>query len=254
MFGVDGRSFDQRQQIALDALARDIGAAQAFAAGNLVSFVEENDAVLLDGANRFLHELLVIEQLVGFLVDENIVRFRHGHPPRFGAAAAKLAENVADIDGAHLCTRHTGNLKKGHARRASLYLDFDFLVVDLSVAELLAEALARGRTGARPDEGIEHTLLRRLFGAGLHILALPLAGERDADLDQVAHNLLDIAADVSDLGEFGRFDFQEGRAGQPGKTPRYLRLADTGRADHQNILRQHFLAQLFIELQTPPAV
>src|SRR5215831_10202373 len=30
--------------------------------------------------------------------------------------------------------------------------------------------------------------------------------------------------------------------------------ANTGRADHQDILRQHLLAQLLVELQPPPAV
>jgi hypothetical protein len=31
-------------------------------------------------------------------------------------------------------------------------------------------------------------------------------------------------------------------------------LADAGRPDHQNIFRQHFLAQLVVELLAPPAV
>src|SRR5690606_1310978 len=31
-------------------------------------------------------------------------------------------------------------------------------------------------------------------------------------------------------------------------------LADAGRADHQDVLRQHLLAQLVVKLQPPPAV
>jgi hypothetical protein len=38
------------------------------------------------------------------------------------------------------------------------------------------------------------------------------------------------------------------------KAARNLGLADTGRADHQNVLRQHLLAQLLVELQTAPAI
>ena len=42
--------------------------------GDLVDLVEEDDAVLLDRLDRFLHQLLVVEQLVGFLVDQDVVR------------------------------------------------------------------------------------------------------------------------------------------------------------------------------------
>ena len=85
-------------------------------------------------------------------------------------------------------------------------------------------------------------------------LRLLLARLRDRDLDQVAHDLLDVAADIADLGELGRLDLDEGRAGEPGEPARDLGLADAGRADHQDVLGQHFLAQLLVELQPPPAV
>ena len=93
-----------------------------------------------------------------------------------------------------------------------------------------------------------------MLGARLHVLALPLARERDADLDQVAHDLLDVAADIADLGELGGFDLEERRAGELGQPARNLGLADAGRADHQDVLRQHFLAQFVVELQPAPAV
>ena len=81
-----------------------------------------------------------------------------------------------------------------------------------------------------------------------------LARLRDRDLDQVAHDLLDVAADIADLGELGGLDLEEGRAGEPGEAAGNLGLADAGRADHQDVLRQHLLAQLLVELQAPPAV
>ncbi len=85
-------------------------------------------------------------------------------------------------------------------------------------------------------------------------LRLRLAGLADGDLDQIANDLLDIAADIADLGEFRGFDFQEGRAGETRQPPRDFGFADARRADHQNVLRQHFLAQLVVELQPAPAV
>ena len=88
----------------------------------------------------------------------------------------------------------------------------------------------------------------------MHVLALALAGLRDRDLDEVAHDLLDVAADIADFGELGRLDLEERRAREPGEPARNLGLADAGRADHQDVLGQHLLAHLLVELQSPPAV
>ena len=170
------------------------------------------------------------------------MRILHGDFARLGFAAAKLAENIADIDGAHLRARHAGNLEHRHAAAARLHLDLDFLVVDFAGAQFLAEALARGRAGAGADQSVDHALLGVEFGFRLHVFALALAGERDGNLHQVADDLLDVAADIADLGELGGFDLEKRRAGQPRQPAGNLGLADAGRPDHQNILRQHFLA------------
>ena len=101
---------------------------------------------------------------------------------------------------------------------------------------------------------IEHALFRGELGLALDILAQPLARHDQRHLDQIAHDLLDIAADIADFGEFGRFDLDERRLRQLGEAPRDLGLADTGRADHQDVLRQNLLAQLFGKLLSPPAI
>ena len=96
---------------------------------------------------------------------------------------------------------------------------------------------------AGADQRIEHALLGGLLRAGLHVLALALAGLRDRDLDEVADDLLDVAADIADLGELGGLDLDERRAGELRQPARDLGLADAGRPDHQDVLRQHLLAQ-----------
>ena len=74
VLGRDRGALDQRQQIALHALARHVAADAAVARGDLVDLVEEDDAVVLDRVDRLLHELLLVEQLVGFLGDQDFVR------------------------------------------------------------------------------------------------------------------------------------------------------------------------------------
>ena len=75
-----------------------------------------------------------------------------------------------------------------------------------------------------------------------------------ADLDQVADDRVDVAADVADLGELGRLDLDERRVGEPREPARDLGLADAGRADHQDVLRRDLLAQRLGDLLAPPAV
>ena len=77
---------------------------------------------------------------------------------------------------------------------------------------------------------------------------------RDRDLDEIAYDLLDVAADIADLRELGRLDLDEGRARELGETARNLSLAAARRADHQDVLRRHLFAQGAFELLPAPAV
>src|SRR3546814_14203181 len=76
----------------------------------------------------------------------------------------------------------------------------------------------------------------------------------DLFFDQVARDLLDVAADIADLGELRRLDLDEGGVGQLGQAARNLCLAAARRADHQDILGAHLVAQFGRELLAAPAV
>src|SRR5262249_14187392 len=132
--------------------------------------------------------------------------------------------------------------------------DLDFLVVELAGAQLLAERVLGRGAGILTDQGVDYTLLGVLLRARLHVLALPFARLRDCDFDEIAHDLLDVAADIAHFGEFRRLDLEEWRACEPGEAAGDFGLADAGRTDHQDVLGQHLLAQLLVELQPPPAV
>ena len=73
-------------------------------------------------------------------------------------------------------------------------------------------------------------------------------------VSQVANDRLDIAAHITDFGEFGRFDLDERCIGQFGQASGDLGFADAGRADHQDVLGRYFNAQFFRQLHPAPAV
>ena len=80
--------------------------------------------------------------------------------------------------------------------------------------ELAPEGFARRRRRGRPDQRVEHPLFRRQLGLGLDVLALARLCQRNGDLDEIADDLLDVAPDIADLGELGRLDLEERRAGK----------------------------------------
>ena len=80
------------------------------------------------------------------------------------------------------------------------------------------------------------------------------AGHLDGDIHEVTNDAVDLAADVADLGELGCLDLDKRRFRQLGQAPRYFGLADTGRADHQDVLWRDFAAQRFVDLHPAPAI
>src|SRR3546814_4418703 len=62
MLGGHRGALDEWQQVALNALARDVGAAALGARGDLVDLVQEDDAVLLDSGDRGADYRLLVEQ------------------------------------------------------------------------------------------------------------------------------------------------------------------------------------------------
>ena len=139
-------------------------------------------------------------------------------------------------------------------RRSLVDLDLDLGLVEALVGEALAEALARRFARALAGERVEQPVHRRFLRGGADLVAAALALEADRFLDEVAGDLLDVAADVADLGELGRLDLDERRVGEAGEAAADLGLAAAGGADHQDVLGRHFVAQLGAELLPAPAV
>lgn len=252
VFRRDGRAFDQRQQVALHALAADVRPAHVGPGADLVDLVDEDDAVLLHRLERGGLHHLVVQKLVGLLVHQDVVAFGHGHLPALGAPAEGLPEDLAEVHHPHLAL--PGGVEHLHRVRRIGDVDLDHRAVELAALQLAAEHLAGLLARIAPGDGFDHAVLGGLRRAGLHILAHPGAGLDDGRIHQIADDAVHVAADIAHLGELRGLDLQEGRLGQPGQTARDLGLPDAGRADHQDVLGIDFVAQVVGQLLPPPAV
>src|ERR1035438_5913256 len=67
---VDGGSFNDGEDIALNAFAGDVGAVATLAAGNLVDFIEEDDAVGFDAVDCGAIDSVHIDEAAFFFLDQ----------------------------------------------------------------------------------------------------------------------------------------------------------------------------------------
>jgi hypothetical protein len=96
----------------------------------------------------------------------------------------------------------------------------------------------------RLEQHREQPVLRSDLGPCFHALALLFAQHADRVFDQVADDRFHIAAHVADLGELRGFHLDERRLRELGQAARDLGFADTGRADHDDVLGHDLVAQL----------
>src|SRR5262249_41190786 len=121
---VDRRALDDRKQVALDALARDVGAATArLAAGDLVDLVEEHDPGGLRPLDRLARDLAGVDQAALFLGLEDLPRLADRRLATLLLAAEEAGEHLLDVD-VHLLdalVRH--DLEGGERLVGDLHLD-----------------------------------------------------------------------------------------------------------------------------------
>ena len=137
-------------------------------------------------------------------------------------------------------------LGQGLARVRLLSLCFDFWT-PAAASQGLASQLLFGDQIGKP-------LLGQLAGLFPHIVHAFVVQIADGNLDQIAHDRLDIATDVPNLGELGRLDLDEWRIHHLRHAPGDLGLANTGGTDHQNVARMNLLAQLVRQQTTPVTI
>ena len=85
--------------IALDALARDVRPARVALCGDLIDLVDEDDAVVLGAAERFVLDRVVVDEFFRFLGNEDFHRLAHGDLALFLLFGEHIAEDRAEIDG-----------------------------------------------------------------------------------------------------------------------------------------------------------
>ena len=272
VLGVDGAALHDGQDIALYALAADVGAmAAGGAARHLVDFVDKDDALLLGPADGLLAHLILVDELVGFLLKKNPARLLDLDATDFRLFGHHAAHHVADVDGvaAHF-----------QLRQRVLYFDFDFPVLQLPAAQLGEHILAPQRQLVlllfgefrlflaaqqklkgiacvllgRVDQQRGQPVLRQDGCTGFHPFGKLVSHHSDSILHEVADDAFHVAAHIAHFGKLGGFHLDERRIDQLGEPAGDLRFAHARGTDHQDVLGTDFIADVLIQLGTAVTV
>src|SRR5467141_2240177 len=266
---VDGGAFDYGPNVARHAFARDVRAVAGFAAGHFINFIDEDDAHLLGALHGHARDLVHVQQLIFFFLDQIFESVGDAHFALFLLLAEHTGEHVLDID-VHLLDALVGDdFERGHGA----FADFEVhhALVEFAFAQLEAERFARalglfalrgnlgvwsagrGRRSRRKQE-VEHAFFRGLLGAVGHFVEFFLADHVDGGLEEVADHRFHIAADVPDFRVFRSFDLDEGAAGETRQAARDFRFSDAGGANHQNVFGQNVFGDFRRKLLAADAV
>ncbi len=218
--------------------------------------------MLLNGVDGVLLQLFRVHQLGRFLFDQQLHGVFDLQLARLLLLAAQVLEHRLQLAG-HLF--HAWRCHDLYAHRRSGEVDLYLFVIQLAFTQLFAKRLAGGRgllglfslapvIFRRWDQHVENALFRHLFRTVAVFLDRLHTHHFHGGIGQIADNRVNFFTDIAHFGEFSRFYFDEGRIGQLRQTTGDFGFTDAGWTDHQNVFRRHFVAQLFVELHTTPAV
>ena len=251
IFGSYRGTFNQRQQVALDAFTTDRSAAHV-RHGNLVDFVEKDDAIGFRVGQSCAVDIVLVQALFGLFLDELGPRVGDLHFAAFQIVFAKgFAHHFAKVDHADIAA-HAGNF---HRRgRAVRHFNLDFDIVHVAITNALAKCFARGFARGITRQRLQNSFHRCGFGGLTHMFAAAFFLKTDGLFSEVTGDLLNVATDIANFGELGRFDLDKRCIRKLSETARYLGLAATRRANHQDVFWRHLIAQIRAETLAAPAI
>src|ERR1700683_1956273 len=153
--GIHSGAFNNGENVALHALARNVGTVPALAPGDFVDLIQEYNSCVLNPVNRHASDLVHIDEALLFFLNEIFESLIHLHLALLGATAEDVRQHVLDVD-IHLFNTLVGhNFKGGEIALADIDLNLAF--VELALAQLLAQLFASARRGlSQRSAAVDH--------------------------------------------------------------------------------------------------
>ena len=137
-----------------------------------------------------------------------------------------------------------GNVHHAHRVRVVGDLKFDHGVIQLAQFQLSAEHIAGSLASIRAGDGFNHALFGGSMCVGFDLFAHVLAGGVDRGINQIADDLLNIAANITNFGELRGFNLDKRRFGQTRQAAADFGFTNTSGPDHQDVFGINLITQI----------
>ena len=240
---IDRGAFDDRQDVPLHAFAADVGPVAAFAARNLVDFIQKNDAARFHAFQSHPRHLLHVDQLLLFFLHQRIPALRPRAYCASWSGCRTAAEHVLDVDAHFFDVRAAAISKVGPRSFTSISTTRSSSLPSRSRSRSFSRVFSfrLGVLRLRRHQQIQQPILRICLRAVRHFVQPLVPHHVDRNIHQVADHGLHVAAHITDFGELARLHLHERRIRQLGQSARQFRLADPRRPDHEDVLRHHLI-------------
>ncbi len=234
-------ALDDRQEVPLDPLAGHVGAVAAFAAGDLVQLVQEDDAGVLDPPDGLARPPLPCRPASGPLPGPGAAGPRATRTRRRLVRLGRTFDSMSlswmpissmpwpektSTIGIDCCCVSSSTIRSSSLPARSWARSFSSVASrEASGATCSSEPLLKGSRAPARQQEIEQPILGEPLGLLLHLGHQLGLDHGDAQLGEVADHRLDVAADVADLGVLRGLDLDEGRLGELGQPAGDLGLA-----------------------------
>ena len=148
----------------------------------------------------------------------------------------------------------TRNIHHLHRVGSVSQLDLYFFIVQYAVTQFFAKHFAGLFARIRAAKRINYAVFRAFMGIGFHDLAHFCPYHDDGTINQIAHDLFYVTANIANFSELGGFNFDKGRVCQFCQTPRNFSFTHTCWADHQDVFWINLIPDIIGQLLAPPTV
>ena len=284
VFRIDRGPFDDRQDIALYAFTGNVRPVRVAFFSNLIEFIDEDDARFFRRFNGLVDDDVHVQAFFQFFFFEDVSGLGDGHLLLFLLLRHNAAQHFLEVIGQFF--RRISCQDTLETLVLFSHFDFDFPVVHLVGANIFKHLLAAVGlrffellrffrrivviiVAAEEDvhrvldlfldgflgpEDLKDALVGFFFRLFFIALAFLFLDHADGVGHEVADHLFDVATDIADFRIFRRFDFDERCADELGQAAGDFCLADTGRADEQDVLGDDFILHVFTQAFAAPAV
>lgn len=215
--------------------------------GDIVNIIDEEDELIIDKEKRIMKDMVMIEKIVGLVIDEDGVGIIKSGIESIGEKENGIEKNVGNIEKEDIRERNEGNIEVRDGEGIGK-INIDLIVVNIEIEKIIEEDVKGGGDGSIEKERVKKKLIGVEMRIGIKVIEEILKKKSDGDIEKIEDDMIKIEEEIEKLGKFGGIKIEEGREWKIGKKERDLSFEKEGRKDNKDIIRNEILENMKLKM------